>query len=71
VRFPLEINVSYFITPVGTVTKCRDSDPGAPQELVEVACKVITATPFDIVRDHNGTPVTAMDCVKVRFRIKR
>jgi hypothetical protein len=32
---------------------------------------VITATPFDIVRDHNGTPVTAMDRARVRFRVKR
>lgn len=70
VRLPLELKVTYFITTTGTVTKCGDSDAGSPQELVDLACKVISATPYDIVRDHTGTPVTAMDCVKVRFRVK-
>lgn len=71
VRLPLKINVSYFITPTGSVTKCRDPDPNAPKDLVDLACKVISTTPYDVVRDHNGTAVTAMDCVNVRFSVKR
>lgn len=71
VRFPLKMSVSYLITPAGTATKCQTLDPNLPQELVDVACKVITTTPYNIVRDHNGKPVTALDSVSVRFRVKR
>ena len=71
VHLPLKTSVSYFITPTGSATKCHSLDPKLPEELADVACQVITTTPYDIVRDHNGTPVTALDYVSVRFRVKR
>ena len=71
VRFPFKMSVAYMITPTGSATKCRSLDPSAPQELADVVCKLITTTPYNVVRDHNGTPVTALDSVSVRFRVKR
>jgi TonB family protein len=71
VRLPLKIEISYFVTPTGAITKCHQSDTDGPPELVDVACKVASATPYGIVRDHNGAPVTAMEDITVRFSAKR
>jgi TonB family protein len=70
VRLPLKMNVAYFVTPAGTITKCHQSGSEAPPVLVDLACKTATATPFGIVRDHTGNPVGAMDGITVRFNAK-
>jgi hypothetical protein len=40
VHLPLKINISYFVTPTGAITRCRQSETDGPPELVDVACKV-------------------------------
>ena len=71
VQLPLKMRISYFVTPTGTITKCHQSETNGPPVLVDVACKVAAATPYGIVRDHAGAPVTAMDDVTIRFSVKR
>lgn len=70
VRLPLKVKISYVVTPTGSITKCHQSDSDGPPELVDVACKVAATTPYGIVQDHTGAPVTAMDDVTVRFSAK-
>lgn len=69
-HMPKEIGVTYFITTAGAVSQCHGSDPTAPEELVDVACKLLASSSAEIVHDHSGTPVTAMDCVTVWFSVK-
>jgi TonB family protein len=71
VPLPLRMKISYFVTPTGAITKCHQSHADGPPELVDVACKVAVRTPYGIVRDHTGIPVTAMDDITVRFSVKR
>jgi TonB family protein len=70
VHLPLEVKISYLVTPTGAITNCHQSDSDGPPELFDVACKVASTTPYGIVHDHTGTPVTAMDDITVRFSIK-
>ena len=71
VKLPLSMKISYFVTPDGTVTQCHPTEPEAPAELATLACKTAVTTPYGVMRDHLGRPVSPMESVTVRFDVKR
>jgi TonB family protein len=69
---PLQIEVSYRVSAGGNVDDCHlSSSQSAPQVLVNLACQAVARPPVEIIKDHNGRPVDAMNYAKARFRLDK
>ena len=73
VTLPVEFKVSYFHGGNGSFGQCTavEADERPPVVLSDLACKAVSQSPGDPIRNSQGQLVDAMDEALVKFSLKK
>jgi TonB family protein len=72
ITMPVALKLSYVSKSDGSISACREADESsaASIRLAGLACQALSAQPAEIVRDHAGRPVDALNSTTVEFSVQ-